>query len=71
MKVKYTIHNQAGKKEDKTVTVSGKLADTVLGYKDDQKNIGITIICDNCGKDYFENEIILMNGNLGCRCQDD
>jgi hypothetical protein len=27
------------------------------------------IICPLCGKDYFENETILLNGSIGCSCQ--
>lgn len=25
-------------------------------------------LCPNCGRDYFENETILPNGELGCNC---
>jgi len=45
-KVRYTIHNYAGTKHNKTVTVSGKIAELVEKYRDKQKDIGITILED-------------------------
>ena len=44
MKVKYIIHKYAGRNEDKTVTVSGETAKTVLEYQYKQDEVGITIL---------------------------
>ena len=69
MSTTYVIKNYRNSKEDKTVTVRGEVERAVLGYKDNQEEVGIKIICPKCKRDYFENETILLNGHLGCICE--
>ena len=44
MVVEYIIHKCAGTNEDKTVTVSGETASSVLEYQNRQDEVGITIL---------------------------
>jgi hypothetical protein len=67
--ITYKIHNYAGVEgDDRIVTVEGAIEKLLPFSADGQKTIGITILCSDCGKDYFESETILANGELGCSC---
>jgi len=68
--ITYKIHSYAGVKgNERTVTVEGTIEKLIPFSADGQKELGITILCSECGEDYFENETILANGELGCSCK--
>ena len=68
--ITYKIHNYAGVKgNERTVTLEGAIEKLIPFSADGQKELGITILCSECDEDYFENETILTNGELGCSCK--